>query len=231
MRARLLSALAIPALLAACASAQQGTPPPPDPAALAEISAAPFLLAPGDRIEVIVRTAPELSRQLVIAPDGRIRLPYTGEITATGLSSAELSRALSAELASELIDPGVDIIALELAPHGVFVTGEVRTPSLVDLPAPIGLHQAIERAGGRTRLAAPQAALLIRRLPGGEIRTLPLDLAPAQGAALDLPLRRFDIVLIPPAKPGSPDLAAWEALIPSLPPSFRQYFEAPTPRD
>lgn len=231
MRARLLSALVIPTLLAACASAQQTTPPPPDPAAVAAFNASPFLLAPGDRIEVIVRTAPELSRQLVIAPDGRVRLPYTGEITATGLSSAELSGVLSAELASELIDPSVDIIALELAPHGVFVAGEVRSPGLIDMPAPIGLSQAIESAGGRTRVAAPQTALLIRRLPGGEIRTLPLDFAPGQSAALNLPLRRFDIVVIPSAKPGSQDLAAREAFVPSLPPSFRQYFEAPAPRD
>lgn len=231
MRARLLPALVIPALLAACASAEQAAPRPVDPAALAELNTAPFLLAPGDRIEVVVRSAPELSRQLVIPPDGRLRLPYTGEVTATGLSPAELSAAFSAELASELIDPGVDIITLEFALHGVFVTGEVRTPGLVDLPAAAGLQQVIDKAGGRTRKAAPQDALLIRRLPGGEIRTLPLSLGPGQGPAADLPLRRFDIVVIPAARAGAKAPAAWEDLRPALPLPFRQFYDAGAPRD
>ncbi|MEE9381384.1 MAG: polysaccharide biosynthesis/export family protein, partial [Hyphomonadaceae bacterium] len=41
-----------------------------------------YLLWPGDTVEISVTTAPELSRTAVVAPDGRIRIPLAGPVTA-----------------------------------------------------------------------------------------------------------------------------------------------------
>jgi hypothetical protein len=39
---------------------------------------------PGDKLRVDVRTAPELSAELTIAPDGRVSLPTIGPVMASG---------------------------------------------------------------------------------------------------------------------------------------------------
>lgn len=201
MRARRLPILAA-AFLAACAS----EPPRASSTFLtaswpgAAISDAPYLLAPGDKVEIVVHTAPELSRELVVAPDGRVRMALADPVMAMALTPDELADALRAELASELIDPDLDVIVTGFASQKIFIGGEVRTPGLFDLPGEIDPLQAIVMAGGYTRSAQPREVLLIRRQPGGEIRSVRIDIK----AGLDdpasagwLPLRRFDVVYVP----------------------------------
>ena len=152
MRARRLPLLAA-ALLAACASEPPRTsaafPSASWPAAA--LSDAPYLLAPGDKVDVVVHTAPELSRELVVAPDGRVRMPLASPVMAMALTPDELADILRAELASELIDPDLDVIVTGFASQKIFIGGEVRTPGLFDLPGEINPLQAIVMAGGLTR--------------------------------------------------------------------------------
>lgn len=159
-----------------------------------------YLLAPGDRIEIIVHTAPELSRELVVAPDGRIRMPLAGTVMAMALTPEELAAVLQDLLSNELIDPDLDVVTTEFASQKVFVGGEVRAPGMFDLPGQIDPLQAIVMAGGLTRDAQPKDVILMRRLPGGEISSALIDVrAGVSDPALAgwLPLRRFDVVYVP----------------------------------
>ena len=45
---------------------------------------------PGDKFRVDVRTAPELSAELTIAPDGRVTLPTIGPLMASGSTTREM---------------------------------------------------------------------------------------------------------------------------------------------
>jgi protein involved in polysaccharide export with SLBB domain len=161
---------------------------------------AAYLLAPGDTIEVVVHTAPELSRELVIAPDGRIRMPLAAPVLALARTPDEVAADLRAALASELIDPDLDVVATEFASQKIFVGGEVREPGLFELPGQIDPLQAIVMAGGLSRDAKANQVLIIRRLPGGEVRShiadLRAGLRDAETTAW-LPLRRFDVVYVP----------------------------------
>ncbi|MBA3070092.1 MAG: polysaccharide export protein [Hyphomonas sp.] len=207
MSARPSSALTLAAILAAmgvaaCASAPATVSQEivPEPWALADLADAPYLLAPGDTIEIIVHTAPELSRELVIAPDGRIRMPLAGPLMAMAHTPDEVAEALREALSTELRDPDLDVIATEFASQKVFVGGEVREPGMFDLPGQIDPFQAIVMAGGLTRDAQARDVLLIRRLPGGEVRSALVDVSSGlRDPALAgwLPLRRFDVVYVP----------------------------------
>ncbi len=207
MRARLLSAHPLAAFLlalglAGCSSAigPVTTGVTADPWALAKFDDAPYLLAPGDKIDVIVHTAPELSRQLVIGPDGRVRMPLADPVMAMALTPDELAAQLRSSLALELIDPDLDVIATEFASQKFFVGGEVRAPGIFDLPGQIDPLQAIVMAGGLTRDAQPKDVLLIRRLPGGEVRSALIDVRSGlrdPALATWLPLRRFDVIYVP----------------------------------
>nr|WP_070960967.1 polysaccharide biosynthesis/export family protein [Hyphomonas sp. Mor2] len=74
-----------------------------------------YLLAPGDQLEIIVHTAPELSRTVTIAPDGEIRIPYSGPIAASGKSLETVQQRLREALASELRNPDIDVLLVATA--------------------------------------------------------------------------------------------------------------------
>lgn len=159
-----------------------------------------YRLAPGDTVEVTVYSAPELSRTVEIAPDGRIRLPLAGPVPAAARTPQQLRKAIASALSQELKEPDLDVLVTGFSSQQVFVGGEVASPGLIDLPGQIGPLQAIIMAGGMTDAAREREVLLMRRLPGGEVRSALVNLrAGLEDPALAgwLPLRRYDVVYVP----------------------------------
>jgi polysaccharide export outer membrane protein len=235
MSARPLVALAAILLAlapATCASAPEA--PRPQPAWTEALPAeAPYLLAPGDRIEVIVHTAPELSGEFLLAPDGRLRMPLAGPVMATALTPEELAATLAAALSGELIDPSLDVSVIETAPQKIFIGGEVRAPGMFDLPGQIDPLQATLMAGGLTRDAAPKDVLLIRRLPGGEVRSAVINVKASltdPALASWLPLRRFDVVYVPRSRISEQNQFVQQILRTALPLPFMVFYDTSASR-
>ena len=114
---RLLCLALIPLFACGC---QTAAPIVSDAAApSADVSApepgGPYLLMPGDQLEIIVHTAPELSRTVTIGPDGEIRIPYSGPIQAATKTLDALQLELRDTLASELRNPDIDVLLLTTA--------------------------------------------------------------------------------------------------------------------
>ena len=187
-----------------------------------------YLLAPGDTIEVSVLYAPELSRTVVVAPDGRVRIPYSGPIAATGRTVDEVRIAFNKALGRELKNPEVEVIATEFASQRIFVGGEVQAPSIYDLPGQIGPLEAIVMAGGFTDEARDTAVVLMRRIPGGEVRSEVIDIKSgvfnAQLANWG-PLRRYDIVYVPKSKIAEENLFVLQWFRAALPVEFRAFYD------
>ena len=109
---RLLCLALIPLLAGGCQSASPVVPVP-DVAQVGPPEApgeTVYLLGPGDQLEIIVHTAPELSRIVTIAPDGEIRIPYSGPIQTSGQTLEAVQQLLRNALASELRDPDIDVL-------------------------------------------------------------------------------------------------------------------------
>lgn len=234
MRARPLIALASAALaisLTACSSSPPTASAEPLTGAWAGASLADprYLLAPGDRIEVVVHTAPELSRELVVAPDGRIRMPLAGSVMAMALTPDELAAILRDALSSELIDPDLEIVATGFASQKVFVGGEVAAPGMFDLPGQIDPFQAILMAGGLTRDAQPRDVLLIRRLSGGDVQSARVDVSAGlsdPASAGWLPLRRFDVIYVPRTRIAEQNQFVAQYIRDALPLPFSLFYAA-----
>lgn len=227
-----LAAILLALVPATCASDPEVSPPPPTLTG-AFPAEAPYLLAPGDRIEVIVHTAPELSGEFLIAPDGRLRMPLAGPVMATALTPEELASRLSAALAGELIDPSLEVGVIETAPQKIFIGGEVRAPGMFDLPGQIEPLQAILMAGGLTRDAAPKDVLLIRRLPGGEVRSAVINVKAGltdPALASWLPLRRFDVVYVPRSRISEQNQFVQQILRTALPLPFMVFYDTSASR-
>ncbi len=159
-----------------------------------------YRLYPGDQINVATPTAPELSRDLTVGPDGRISMPLVGPVMAADRSLGELEDDLSRLYARELRRPVVEVTLKQAAPMKVLVGGEVGTPGWVDMPGDLDALQAILAAGGFKTSAKRTEVVVIRRGPGGRPmrRVTNLSAALKDPTRADLvPLRRFDIIYVP----------------------------------
>ncbi len=160
-----------------------------------------YLLYPGDQIDVVVPSAPELSRTLTVAPDGRINMPMVEPIMAAGRSIPAVKQALQAELAKQLRDPKVSLTARAFAPQNIYVGGQVTQQGTYALTGPIGSLEAIIMAGGFLPSAKTGKVVILRRAPNGGLMMRVVNhkrgLKNVRGYADNMQLRRGDIVFVP----------------------------------
>ena len=157
-----------------------------------------YRLFPGDDLDVIVPSAPELNKTVTVQPDGRIMVPLLAPQMAAGKSAGDLEQALSAAYSTQLLRPGVEVV-VKAQPLKVFVGGEVSKPGVYDMPGDIDALRAIVQAGGFISGAKRSQVVIIRRGHDGRamLRTVNFD-HPDHGGPVDLvPLRRFDVVYVP----------------------------------
>jgi len=158
----------------------------------------PYLLWMGDTLDISVTTAPELSRvNIIIGPDGRVQMPFIGSIQAAGQTIETLQADISSSLSSELRDPRVFVAATDFGSQQIFVSGQVAQPGIFPLPGQIGPLQAITLAGGFTVNSNAKQVIVMRRLPGGEVKSAVYNVKDGitdPRIATWGPLQRFDIV-------------------------------------
>jgi len=181
----------------------------------------PYRLYPGDEIDVTVLSAPELTKSLKLAPDGRIDAPLIGAIMAADLSTEGLARKLEQAYAPVLLRPEIEVTLRLASPVKVFVGGEVTTPGVYDLVGDMDALQAIVAAGGFKPTGRPGKVVILRRGADGRamMRVVDLSRAVRTPRADRVPLRRFDIVFVPKSAPA--EVAAYVSVITAaLPLSF-----------
>ncbi len=183
---------------------------------------------PGDRFRVDVRTAPELSGELTIAPDGRIALPTVGPVMAGGRTVRELQATIEELFGNELRDPSLVITPTEFGSQKVFVGGEVRQPGVFPLPGEIDVLQAILLAGGWTENGQATQVIIMRRQPGGELAMRIVDVRNgiARGDLHDIgPLRRFDVVYVTRKVIADQNLFVKQFIRDALPIDFSLFYD------
>lgn len=153
---------------------------------------------PGDEVEVAVPSAPELTKSLVVQPDGRITLPLVGPVMAADRTTGELQDAIAQAYSTQLLRPQVEVSA-KAAPLKVFVGGEVGNPGVIDLNGDADALRAIIQAGGFRSTGDATSVYIVRRGPNGQGMVRRADLLRGlQNAQADLiPLRRYDVVYVP----------------------------------
>ncbi|MEO1027938.1 MAG: polysaccharide biosynthesis/export family protein [Pseudomonadota bacterium] len=219
-------------LLAACA--KQPLPSADFPTSdwqTQEVTDQRYLLWPGDTVEVTVLTAPELSRTVPIGPDGRIRVPLSGPVLAAGRTVDEVRVGMIMALSSQLQDPDIELIVTEFGSQQVFVGGEVNQPGLFPLPGQIGPLQAILLAGGQNENADLKRVLILRRLPGGEMKQAVVNIKDGiydPTLAEWGPLQRFDTVVVLPTWIAQENRFMQQYVRQALPVEFGLFFDLAT---
>jgi polysaccharide export outer membrane protein len=137
-----------------------------------------YRIGPQDLLEVQVFEVAELSGKARVTSNGYVALPLIGQVAAAGLTGAELSARIAAELAKDYLqDPHVSVFILEHASQRVTVMGAVNRPGVYPLQGPTTLVQAVALAGGLHKLSDPNDIKLVRVVEDGLKRERRYDLA------------------------------------------------------
>lgn len=131
-------------------------PPPPD-----------YVIGAEDVLDISVWKNIDLSRVVVVRPDGMISLPLVGDIKAAGKSPEELKGSIEKKLREYSETAIVSVIVQTVNSYKVFVLGEVKTPGMQVFKANATVLQAITLAGGFTEYASKNNIVLIRKMKDG----------------------------------------------------------------
>jgi polysaccharide biosynthesis/export protein len=129
-----------------------------------------YRLGPEDVIEVFVWKQPDLTATVVIRPDGRISLPLTNELEASGKTAIQLQKDITEKLREYVTQPVVNVIVKQVNSLKISVLGEVRKPDVYRIKNQVTVLDAIAMAGGFTDLARPNRVIVIRNAPFGTQR-------------------------------------------------------------
>jgi len=160
-----------------------------------------YRLYPGDQIDIVVSSAPELSRTLTVGPDGRILMPMSQPIMAAGKNMIQVQNELKAQLAQQLRDPTVAVTPRAYGPQQIYVGGEVAQSGTFTLPGPIGAIEAIFMAGGLRNSAKTNQIAVLRRAPNGGMMMRTVNIGHGLSKLPHyndvIQLRRGDIIFVP----------------------------------
>lgn len=126
------------------------------------VAPAEFLLGPEDVLTVTIWKNQDLSRDVVVRPDGMISMPLVGDIQATGLTANQLAKRIADRLTEYLASPIVFVQVKEVNSYYIYVLGEVAKPGKYSLKSYANVMQGISLAGGFTVYAKKNKIKVLR---------------------------------------------------------------------
>lgn len=128
-----------------------------------------YLIGPEDTVEVMVWKNPDLSRTVVVRPDGKISLPLIGDVQAAGLTAIQLKDSITERLKLYYKEtPQISIILQQINSYSIYILGEVRNPGKYVVKTGTSFLQAITLAGGFTEFASKNRIMIRRKLENNE---------------------------------------------------------------
>lgn len=170
--------------------------------------AAAYSIVPGDTLRVDVLEDPNLSRAVLVLPDGTINFPGAGAIKVSGSTPSAAQETIANRISGEFANkPSVYVSVAGLAPEGVekavkpknvYIMGEILKPGLVEADRGATLLQAIAQSGGFTRFAATKRVELHRMDPDTHTEQVYIfDYRNRKGISGATPLASGDVIVVP----------------------------------
>ncbi len=177
--------------------AQPGTASQPAPSITRALP--PYIIHPGDTLDIKFFYNKELDEQVMVRPDGRISLQLVHDVMAAGLSTDELVKILSIKYEPYLKEPEISVIVKKFDAQKVYVDGEVYRPGMVEMGGYMDVMQAIASAGGMKESALEDEILIIRHNGLAKPLVIKVDLAKAKemDTSQNIRLQAYDIVYVP----------------------------------
>ena len=153
--------------LAGCAS-KSPYPQLPESEGNAQFSTK-YRIAAGDSVEIFVWRNPDVSKTVVVRPDGYLTAPLLEDIPAAEKTPTELARDLEKELGTYLRDPLVTVIVngfVGAYEDQIRVVGEATEPKALLYRDSMTLLDVMIEVGGITDFANGDKATIVRTADG-----------------------------------------------------------------
>lgn len=158
-----------------------------------------YKVQPGDVLSISVWKEEDLTRQVIVRPDGHISFPLAGEAGAAGHSINDLRQLITERLKKYIPDPVVTVSILQLSGNTVYVIGKVNRPGAFPIVRDVDVMQALSLAGGTSTYASLNNIKILRR-ENGNLSAIPFeygDVEKGKHLEQNIILRAGDVVVVP----------------------------------
>lgn len=159
-----------------------------------------YTIGPSDVLAVSVWKDAELTRTVLVRPDGKISLPLIGELEVSGLTAQKVQRLIGQKLSVYISDPQVAVIVQEVKSRTYTIVGKVGKPGSYELGKPTTVLEAIAIAGGLLDFAKANKIFVMRRWGDGSSIKIPFDykkVIKGRGPDANVELRNGDTIVVP----------------------------------
>jgi polysaccharide export outer membrane protein len=127
-----------------------------------------YLVETGDTLSVRVFNQDTMSTRTRVRSDGKISVPFLGDVAVRGKTPSAVARDLEARFKSYVVTPAVTVTVDEFQQPTVAVVGEVAHPGVYTIEPSVGVLRALALAGGLTDYASHDNIYVLR--PAGPRR-------------------------------------------------------------
>ena len=164
--------------------------------------ATPYLIGPGDTLNIVVWRSPELSLVVPVRPDGKITTPLVEDLQASGKTPNQLARDIEQVLTRYVQTPVVTVIITTFGgaySQQIRVIGEAAKPQALPYRERMTLLDVMIAVGGITDFAAGNRASILRTEGGKthQFRVLLQDLIRGGDLSANVEMRPGDVLVIP----------------------------------
>ena len=158
-----------------------------------------YVLNPGDELEVAVWKEPDLTKTVIVRPDGKISFPLTGDVLAVGRTVVQVQTEITNKLKTYIPEPVVTVSVTGIEGNKIYVIGQINKPGAYVMNPRFTVLQALSIAGGMTPFAAVNDMMVLRKT-GAQQRALPFrygDVSKGRGIEQNVLLEAGDVIVVP----------------------------------
>jgi polysaccharide export outer membrane protein len=122
-----------------------------------------FIIGPADLLDIVVIKEPDLSKTVLVRPDGKILLPLVNEVQAAGKTPVQLQADLVQAFSKFYEQVTVTVLVKEINSYKFSITGKVKNPGTYKMSADTTLLEAISLAGGFVEFASTNDIKVFRK--------------------------------------------------------------------
>jgi len=141
----------------------------------------------------------QLTREVVVRPDGMFSFPLIGDIQAEDRTVDQIRTDLVQRLTKYIPNANVSVAVTKVVSYKVYVVGRVNKPGEYLIGHYTDVLQALSLAGGLTPFAAENDIKVMRRM-GREQHAIPFrygDIRKGRELEQNIILQRGDVVMVP----------------------------------
>jgi polysaccharide export outer membrane protein len=158
-----------------------------------------YTLNAGDTLDVDVYKELELTKNVVVRPDGKFSFPLAGEIVAVGRTVSQVQQDITTRLLKYIPEAVVTVAVKSLDGCRIYIIGQVTKPGAVVMNPRINVLQALSLAGGMTPFAATNYIIVLRGT-GTAQKVLPFrygDVSKGKSLNQNVMLEAGDVLVVP----------------------------------